>query len=77
MKIKDQITTLDILQDKEERTCPPHRLGHLSLTTDEPCHFHTSLKHQYLHHLPFCYLIKCPNRKYMQTARSQYKNSKE
>lgn len=73
--IKPQDTIETRTQITENNFCPPHYTPHKlpdgNPITDEPCHFHTSRIHQYLHHIPFC-LTKCPHYRTMLKARKKY-----
>ena len=73
----DKIETTRILEEQEEKFCPPHRMPHTipfigEKVADEPCHIHTTALRYYTHHLPYCLLIGCPNAKAMMSAREKY-----
>ena len=72
----DKVKTDEILKDGEVRVCPPHKMPHVfpwkESVTDEPCHVHTNLIKYYLHHKPFCKILKCPNYKTMCRAKRAY-----
>jgi len=53
---------------EQELYCPPHCFPHKFPFTkpikNERCHTHSRLWRM-LHHIPFCYLVDCPNYQFM------------
>lgn len=77
LNVPDKVETTEILGDVQDRYCPPHRVPHISpfskdRVTDEPCHFHLNPGRYYGHHLPTCFVWKCPHRRDMQEAKQKY-----
>jgi hypothetical protein len=72
---RDVIETKTVV--KKANFCPPHYWPHKrndgNPITNEPCHFHTTWKHQFLHHQPYCFAIRCPNYKTMMKAKGEHK----
>ena len=77
MANSDKVETKEVLQEDQQRYCPPHRIPHVlpwqPKVTDEPCHIHTSSLRHYGHHAPFCKIMKCPNYETMCKAKREYK----
>lgn len=84
-EIADKVDTDEILQDNQERSCPPHWLPHtLPLLQPkyitEPCHIHLTEWRQQNHHEPACKRYygsfgKCPHYEDMRQALELQKES--
>ena len=77
MNVTDKIKTSAFSEEREQRYCPPHRTPHTlpligKKVIDEHCHIHITTWRYYLHHLPYCLLIDCPNAKAMMLAQREY-----
>ena len=77
INVIDKIETSKILEENEERYCPPHKLPHVfpifgEEVRDEPCHIHITNWRYYSHHIQFCKLLNCPHVEDMIKARKIY-----
>lgn len=67
LQIKDKVEVKSKLGEK--LCCPahcwPHKFPFTKPIIDEPCHYHNA-KWRMAHHVPFCFLIRCPNYKRMR-----------
>ena len=82
INVRDKIETSKILDEREERYCPPHKLPHTfpvvgKEITDEICHIHITNWRYYTHHLIYCSLKKCPNVEAMKKSRERYFTKQE
>ncbi|MAE13345.1 hypothetical protein CMO92_02160 [Candidatus Woesearchaeota archaeon] len=69
LDIADKVDVVD--RKGEKLFCPPHCFPHKIMftkpITDEPCHFRRA-GWRMLHHLSFCFILRCPYRRRMKEA---------